>query len=336
MVLNQRSNNNYDFLRVFAALCITFTHSFGLLHLYDEEWLVILSKHRFDFAAIGLSIFFSISGYLIAKSAISSTTFVNYLWKRFLRIQPLLIVVCLLSVFILGPVFTSLSTSNYFVDISCYTYFRNIMPVFGIQYGLPGVFKDHVATTSINGSMWTLVLEERLYLAVGLLFLMKRKSKKLFLGLVGILNIIYFLHTVVFHNQLFNSLNGMDIFYALLFLNASCYYLLNIRFTEISRSGLYFLGVLAGLALTLFVPFKDSMLVLLIPFLMIMMAYVKGPLNNAGKHGDFTYGIYIFSFPVQQILIDLKWTEGNPLKLFFLTLAIVVPLAILSWHLIEK
>jgi peptidoglycan/LPS O-acetylase OafA/YrhL len=335
MVINQRSNNNFDFLRILGALCTIFTHSFGLLGLYNKEYLAVLSDHRISFGYVGLCIFFSVSGYLIAKSAVTSTSFINYLWKRFLRVQPLLIVVCLLSVFIVGPVFTSLSQATYFENLSSYTYFRNIMPVFGIQYSLPGVFKDTIGSKSINGSMWTLVVDERLYLFVGILFLMKHKSKSLFLWLVGILNMIFFLKTFIFHKQMLSYLNGLDVLYALIFLNAACYFLLSIDFTKISRSVLYFFGGLLVLSVTLYIPFTESILVLVTPFLIIMVAHLKGFLNHAGRYGDFTYGIYIFSFPVQQILITMKLAD-TPIKLFFLTLAIVLPLAIVSWHLLEK
>jgi peptidoglycan/LPS O-acetylase OafA/YrhL len=63
------------------------------------------------------------------------------------------------------------------------------------------------------------------------------------------------------------------------------------------------------------------------------IAKIKGKLNFAGKYGDFTYGTYVFSFPVQQILI----AKGvlNPYYLFLVTAIIVLPLAILSWNLIE-
>ena len=64
MLPSNRTNNNFDFLRVFAALCITFTHSFNLLKLDNDEPLMILSNHTIDFSFIGLSIFFSIGNVL--------------------------------------------------------------------------------------------------------------------------------------------------------------------------------------------------------------------------------------------------------------------------------
>ena len=120
----ERFQNNYDFLRIFAAFCIIFFHSFGLLGKAAAEPLVKFSNGRINFSFIGLCIFFCISGYLIAKSAVKSPSIVNYLWKRLLRIQPLLIVTCFVTVFLIGPVFTSLSFKSYFSDFHTYSLFQ--------------------------------------------------------------------------------------------------------------------------------------------------------------------------------------------------------------------
>lgn len=293
-----------------------------------------LTNQKIDFSFIGLCIFFSISGYLIAKSAVTSPSVKNYLWKRFLRIQPLLIVVCILCVFIVGPLFTLLNTLDYFKNISTYTYFRNIMPLFGIQFGLPQVFSNNVGEPGLNGSMWTLVVEERLYLIVGLLFLLKENRKLWFVYFVGLLNIVWLIHNVFFNHHLIEYLNGGHIFYMLIFLNATSLFLLNSNFTKnllfILLAAPFFLFIVQFSAL------NQSIQVIIIPFLIIAIARIKAPTNHIGKHGDFTYGIYIFSFPIQQMLIALKVVNNNPLLLFFFTLAIVIPMAILSWHLLEK
>jgi peptidoglycan/LPS O-acetylase OafA/YrhL len=329
-----RFNNNFDFLRMFAALCIAFTHSFGLINLYNQEYLVVYSNQKIDFSFVGLCIFFSISGYLIAKSAVTSPSFKNYLWKRFLRIQPLLVVVCVLSVFILGPIFTSLNAADYFKNINTYAYFRNIMPLFGIQFALPEVFNDNIKEAGVNGSMWTLVVEERLYLIVGLLFLLKENRKQWFVYFVAVLNIVWLMHNVFYNHHLIEYLNGGHIFYALIFLNASCLYLLNINFNKKMILFLFTIPILLFFAK--FSLLNESIQVILIPLLVIAIAHIKAVTNHIGKYGDFTYGIYIFSFPVQQMLIALKLINNNPLLLFIFTLLIVIPMAILSWHLLEK
>lgn len=336
MLLKERLNNNYDFLRVVAAVCITLTHSYNLLQKNADEPLMKISGQRLDFSFIGLSIFFSVSGYLVAKSAMHSPSFKNYLWKRFLRIQPLLIVVCILSVFILGPLFTSLNITEYFSNAETYSYFRNIMPVFGIQFFLPGVFLSNPAESGVNGSLWTLVTEERLYIFLSLLFLAKHKGKLFFLSAILLLNFLYITHTFFFQRELIPYLNGPQIFYALIFLNASCLYLLKINFEKHAVQVAWIFLLFGVTALSFFVESSQPVRVILIPVLIIWIANMKGITNRAGRFGDFTYGIYIFSFPVQQMFIAGHSVQNNPLILFLLTLAVIIPAAFISWHLLEK
>ena len=336
MLLKERQNNNYDFLRVLAALCITFTHSYNLILENDQEPLMKLTNNRFDFSFIGLSIFFSISGFLIAKSAITSSSFKNYICKRFLRIQPMLILVCILTVFLLGPIFSSLSVAEYFQNTATYTYFRNVMPLFGIQFTLPGVFNNNIAESGVNGSLWTLIVEERLYLLLSILFIFKKFSKKIMLALILILNTIYFLHYVFFNENLIKYLSGGNVFYAMIFLNASAYYLLNINTQKRETPFLYFAVLISLLFLSPFIIIEKPLQIIIIPLLILAYAGLKGITNKTGSYGDFTYGIYIFAFPVQQILIAKNIALNNPLKLFCFTIIIVLPLAILCWHLLEK
>ncbi len=336
MLFKERLNNNYDFLRLFAALCIIYTHSYGLVSKYKEEPLVRLTNNRLDFAFLGLSIFFSISGYLITKSALNSPSFKNYIWKRFLRIQPMLILVCFLSVFLLGPIFSTLPFKEYFSNIGTYTYFRNIMPLFGIQFTLPQVFTNNIAENGVNGSLWTLIIEERLYLLIGILFLFKNYSKHFMLGLILTLNILYFLHFIVFDGSLIKYLNGGNVFYALIFLNSSAYYLLKTPFLKLSISYLFYTFLISVLIVSFYVIPEKPIQVLLIPLLVLAFAHLKGITNNTGQYGDFTYGIYAFSFPIQQMLISYSLDNNIPGRIFFLTLIITFPIAILTWHLIEK
>ena len=342
----ERLNNNYDFLRLFAALCIAFTHSFNLLKLNNTEPLMAFTTQRYDFSFAGLCIFFSISGYLITKSATTSTSILNYLWKRFLRIQPLLIIVCLLSVFVLGPIFTNLSVADYFKSPSTWTYFKNIFPATGVQFPLPGVFVNNVAEPGVNGSLWTLVVEERLYFFLGLLFFLKANKRWLFISFILFLNVLFVVNELVYTLPLPYFLSGSSLFYSLIFLNAGLLYLFNVDFNrltgrstkaETSYACFYILSLLILLlAVTLLFSSLQILQVALIPFFVIMLAHIKGATNKTGKRGDFTYGMYIFAFPVQQILIAVNAASNNPYILFAETFLIVLPLAILSWHFIEK
>ena len=333
MYQKERFQNNYDFLRVFAAVCIMFTHSFDLLDKSKYELARVVTNGRVNFSFIGLTIFFSISGYLIAKSAERSSGIKNYLWKRLLRIQPLLIVTCLLTVLIIGPVYTNLSIRDYFFSSNTWTYFRNILPVFGLQFTLPGVFLNNIAEPGVNGSLWTLIVEERLYILVCILFLFN-KNRFMFLFLLIIpINILYLVHRFYFASSLITYFNSGAFFYALIFLNAAALYFLEINF---SKRLYWYISASAGIVLIgISFPSLNFMYFFSIPLLINSIAQVKGGFNKAGKYGDFTYGIYVFAFPVQQMLISSKLAT-KPYQLFLYSIILVVPLAIASWHLIEK
>ncbi len=330
---HERFQNNYDFLRLFAAFSIIFYHSFSLLHKAGSETLMQLTKGRLNFSFIGLSIFFCISGFLIAKSAARSPGVVNYLWKRLLRIQPLLIVTCILTVFIC-VFFTKLSVKDYFLNPNTWSYFRNIMPVFGLQFTLPGVFVHNIAENGVNGSLWTLILEERLYILMCIIFLLRKKHRSYIVLFIVVINVFYLCNRFFFDGEMVRYFTGLPFFYALLFLNSAALYFLKINF---SNSLFFFISFsLLAFIISVLFPASNFLYFFSIPVLVNSAAQMKGITNNAGKYGDFTYGIYIFSFPVQQMLIATGIVKQNPFALFFYTIVIVFPMAILSWNLVEK
>jgi peptidoglycan/LPS O-acetylase OafA/YrhL len=71
--------------------------------------------------------------------------------------------------------------------------------------------------------------------------------------------------------------------------------------------------------------------------IIIVSAYNIPVLNNFGKYGDFTYGLYIYHFPIIQIFkqYDL-FVKFNPFLMTFLVLLISFIFAIFSWFLVEK
>jgi len=333
MNITGRQNNNIDFLRLFGAICVTFAHSFNHCYPYHIEPLANLSKGKTNFADIGLCIFFSISGYLIVKSALTSSSIKQYFWKRLLRIQPLLIIVCILTVFLLGPFFTNLPVLKYFSNIRTWTYFRNVFPLTGMQFNLPEVFGNYIGEKGVNGSLWTLVVEERLYLVLGVVIFLPVYNKYFWYLLVGGINICYLIN-VVSRQNILPYFNNSTMFYALLFINSSVMYLLEFNFVK-NLTRYLVAGVLLFL-LTLILPAFLFLQLYLIPVIILSISQIKCFANGAGKYGDFSYGIYVFSFPVQQMLVSIKILKENPYMQFLVTLLLVLPVAVLSWHFVEK
>jgi peptidoglycan/LPS O-acetylase OafA/YrhL len=59
------------------------------------------------------------------------------------------------------------------------------------------------------------------------------------------------------------------------------------------------------------------------------------PFQGFGKYGDFSYGLYLYAFPIQQLIM---WIHPDMPAPLFAAIAFLstLPLAVASWHLIEK
>jgi peptidoglycan/LPS O-acetylase OafA/YrhL len=78
-------------------------------------------------------------------------------------------------------------------------------------------------------------------------------------------------------------------------------------------------------------------LLLCLPYLVLYIGQlpVKQLCNLGDKYGDYSYGLYIYAFPVQQTIAHFI-PKINPIQMFTLSLPVTFVLAFISWWLIEK
>ena len=73
------------------------------------------------------------------------------------------------------------------------------------------------------------------------------------------------------------------------------------------------------------------------PYLILCFGFTRIPyLNTWGKYGDFSYGLYLFSFPIQQTLVHFVAPSLDPGRLFVLSLGTTLPVAVASWYAVES
>src|SRR6266436_7051048 len=102
--------NNFDALRLLAAISVIFSHSFLIAEgTQNNEPLILLTGNQSILGLAGVFVFFAISGFLVTQSFEQTANPLNFLAKRALRIFPGLFTVTLLSAFVLGPLVTNLS-----------------------------------------------------------------------------------------------------------------------------------------------------------------------------------------------------------------------------------
>jgi peptidoglycan/LPS O-acetylase OafA/YrhL len=327
--------NNFDFMRFIAATLVVYSHSFPLLHAYGREPFGRASGY-FTGGELGVAIFFVMSGFLVTASLQNSPNTVQFLMKRALRIFPALAVVVLLAVFVLGPLLTTLPLSTYFHHGATRQYLWNML--LWIHYPLPGVFEDLPHAGSVNGSLWTLPIEVAMYVglaALGIVGLVKRRwIPALVLLLVGLYAWLQFhpalQQTMVWKIGVLKECAKFAVFF---FSGSALYLLERLVPWRVSIALLLVTVWIAGFRK----PFGIYCMFLAVPYCTLYIARARYPLlANFGKYGDFSYGIYIYAFPVQQTLVQVLGRDQAPEHLFVAAWAISLACAALSWHFIEK
>src|SRR5581483_162560 len=132
--------NNFDALRLVAALSVMFSHSFLIAEGSEaSEPFVRLSGNQCVLGLVGVFVFFVISGYLVTASYCRHPDPTRFARHRILRIYPGLIVNLLVCAFVLGPLVTSLPLHGYFGSAKLYDYLGQYVVLTPRSPALPGV-----------------------------------------------------------------------------------------------------------------------------------------------------------------------------------------------------
>lgn len=321
-------NNNFDFLRFLAASSVLLIHCFILFGVKDPSFIKYLPA--------GVPVFFIISGFLITKSWTDNPDLSVFLKKRVLRICPALIIVVLFAALILGPALTTLDLKTYFTDVEFWKYLRDLF-VYKIYFTLPGVFENNPYPAAVNGSLWTLPIEFFMYILVAIFGLLNILNKKWLYISIFILSIFLIFHVYVgdLYNKNFIFCEGRHLFRLLnLFFLGSCLYTYR---SKIIFSFPLFLAAILIWIIGVNTAMFDFVQFITLPYIVIYFAYAKIPLiNNWGKYGDFSYGIYIWAFPIQQTITYLYKDYLNIYSYMAITFVLTLFASFLSYNFIEK
>lgn len=325
--MNPRDHrNNFDAMRLFAACLVIYGHQLQMRGLVAPLPLgVPISK-------TGLDIFFSVSGYLITDSWRRDPRLPAFLAKRALRIFPGLATVVLLSVFVLGPAVTRLPLAAYVRQPDTYLYLTNAALL--LQNHLPGVFTQGFEQ-AVNGSLWSLLPEFLCYCTVPLLALLPRHPRVFALCVLAGLASITGFHLVTTGQRII--LLHMDLRFALL---EVCFFFAGAALRLLDNDSHHFYRmdtvILLCAARVVLGISHGALAMMLDPALISYLVVAFGRsrtavLDRASRYGDLSYGLYLYAFPVQQLVNE----SGLPHKLLVI-LALTAALAWLSWHIVER
>lgn len=321
--------NNYLLLRFVAALMVIYGHSYAITHL-DYQMDLIQRALAFTYSGtVGVDIFFVISGFLVTGSYLARRDWFDFMKSRCLRIFPGLIVCILATVFLLGPVVTTMPAVQYLTDPQLYGFLFTNVTLTNLHFRLPGVF-EHLPVYSVNGSLWTLPAEFGLYLllgafgAAGILF-----SRKGYLPFILAMCVLAVLMGMEVH-YVENKLRYLPLF--LLFATGS---LVRVYSDRIPLSSWLLAVFTVIMVLTVYYEFRYAEYVFSawVVYATFWFAYVPN-LHFFNRAGDYSYGLYIYAFPIGQALRQYI-PHILPLQLFGLVSLLTLGCAMLSWHFVE-
>ncbi len=322
-------SNCFDVIRHAAAFLVMISHHFALNGLPEPK---IFGSTKLGTLAV--IIFFSISGYLITSSFINSKTTISYIKKRVLRIFPGLIACSFIMTLLIFPFFgKNHSPIEWIASVNSIKSF-----VFFSLFGSPGsgdlvngFTNNYVFPNSANGSLWSLKFEFFDYIAIFIIFSIIKKP------IIASLAFILISFTALTINSKFHLSDyylyrtaEYSIPFAMGALLFSTKHLWVNRkaakaaMTVLSFSVLFITGDKSELSL---------IVLTMVPVLVICMGLSFRDTLIKGKF-DISYGVYIYAFPVQQIISNYMPNEfAMSLLSSFVTTTV---LALISWFVVER
>jgi peptidoglycan/LPS O-acetylase OafA/YrhL len=332
------TQNAFDFIRITAAMAVLYSHSYPLYGLSEP---LVPSLHE-TWGSLAVAVFFVVSGFLVCQSWERDPHLVRFAARRALRIIPGLVAAVFFTTFVAGAISTKLPIVQYVSSRETWAFFfNNASLIAGIDV-LPGAFEG-TPYYGANGSLWTLRYEVLMYLALSLM------------GLTGRLRVCCVAAFAVCSvSWIAMSLHGTH----RVPLPLPMLWRLHLEFDayRIARLGAFFFAatcfcvfrdrlpmsrtiavLLVGLLVVVPGEWTAPMLLLALPYATLVVAH-KAPRALQNMRGwDPSYGIYIYAFPVQQVISgfclahDLGWAYA-----LWISVVVTLALAVTSWVLIEK
>lgn len=322
--------NSLNALRLLLAALVIVSHSWPLSGREPEPALG--GANLGTWAVFG---FFAISGFLITRSRLSGAPAWKYYRARALRIMPAFIVALVVVAFVFAPLSQLLDPAADWRPLSSVTFVARNLLLYPPILQQPGIV-DTLATVPFaflwNGPLWTLFWEASCYVLVGIAvsLIPRRHLVPVLAAGFGVLTLVSLVAALGVLPL--PEMPSRVIPLIIAFLGGALLFLLADRIPA-SLLGVAIAAV--ALIVVILLGLVPSLGTLFFGFLLLVVGTVL-PLNRVGSRFDISYGVYIYGWPVQQ-LVALTLGPELPLPLFILIVfAITLPLAFLSCVLIEK
>lgn len=328
-----RGSNNFDLVRIAAAASVIFSHAFTQAY-GPEAAEPLASVSVYPLAGHAVNVFFILSGLLVAASLDRAPNLAAFTASRALRIFPGLIVCVLLVAFLMGPMVTAYSIGDYLASPDLYAYVVGAMSLAAADGPLPGVFDTLPEVGIVNIPLWTLKYEVLAYILLTVVAVLGiwRNPLLFWIFIVGLIAFHAAAEMTHAHPEEHGMVGHLSRFML-------CFFIGVVAFRLRERIRLSPGGAIAA-ALLLWVTngtaLEESVVYLAVGYLTFCFAALPMPqLRALTARGDISYGLYIYGWPVAQILVLIMPGIGA-MELAVLSLAGAGLLAAASWRFVER
>lgn len=341
-------SNSLGFIRLVMAVLVIFDHAFPLGG-YGVDPFYTLTRGQASLGSIAVAGFFAISGYLIAKSGMSADV-LQFLWRRFLRIFPAYWVVLIFTAAIVGPILwviggQALATYFRLAPNGPLFYFTGNWTLSIHTYGIYDILTNttpygrSIHGSAFNGSIWTLVYEWGCYLLIAVLvvsgvLLRAKVIVPIITGFLVAAQVIFMTSPgkIITILPLINDQYRVSL--TLTFMYGACLavYSKKVPYTNA-------LGILSGVVMLYTMRYGGFALLGTAAgayFILYLGARLPRALHRVGAKNDYSYGVYIYGFLVEQVLAFFGLYKWGYLPYTLISVVISLGMAWLSWHGIEK
>ena len=332
--------NNIDALRLILAVLVLFSHCYPLATGSEQdEPLFVFSRGQLTLGGLAVDCFFILSGYLIVQSWERSRSAGSYMMKRVKRIYPGYLVAVAVCVWVVVPI----ASPDGFAVFSWHTVLDNSWRFVTLRgFQTPDAFVTNPTPLAVNGSLWSIPFEFWCYIGVlllGVCGLLRRRRTVLALLLVSIgVHFIVEWQELTPGGKFLGVIFGYPKTWARLL---PCYLVGTVLYLYRERLQLdwrWAVVAVIGFVVAARVPHGMVFAVpTFVAYLLIFASYQSTVRwHTASKWGDFSYGIYLYAYPIQQLMMYFIGHPIAPLELFALSLPPTVLAGVASWCLVER
>jgi peptidoglycan/LPS O-acetylase OafA/YrhL len=328
--LAQNRNNNFNFIRVLAATAVIFAHSYALSGHAGEEPLLRWTDAATHFGTLGVTIFFVISGFLVSKSFTGRANLVAFAAARILRIYPGLIAATLFSAALAGALSTT-PWRDFLFDSQTLRFVVSDSIGWHVLFFLPGAFADNPFPRAVNGSLWTIPIELRMYVGCAIAGVLTLLARRFLFNAVAFAGVMIFAMRPDWFVFVSDVPDAAPL--ALAFVLGA--------FAWVNRDWIALSPLAAAIGLLLLAVnpgdiIRGPLFELLVAYALLTFAlHPMVRFASFNRVGDYSYGLYLYAYPIQQAIVHAQPNIGT-LTLFAEAFALTLAAAICSWHGIEK